>query len=120
MLIYLPSGRRELNVKALVGAFNQEKALVGAYSVIVKTDCETDGPAAAFLPSSLQLQAVSRCRHCRLIAASRGATVTCHCHASSALSRDHCGLCDVVRPGITSTSQEHDSELGLKTNLCEV
>ena len=25
------------------GAFNQEKALVGAFSVIVKTDCETDG-----------------------------------------------------------------------------
>ena len=104
-------------MKAVVAAFNQEKAQVGAFSVIVKTDCETD---AAFLPSSLQLQAVSRCRHCRLIAASRGATVTCHCHASSALSRDHCGLCDVVRPGITSTSQEHDSELGLKTNLCEV
>ena len=32
-----------LNVKALVGAFNQEKALVGAFSVIVKTNCETDG-----------------------------------------------------------------------------
>ena len=32
-----------LNVKALVGAFNQEKALVGAFSVIVKTDCGTDG-----------------------------------------------------------------------------
>ena len=32
-----------LNVKALVGAFNQEKALVGAFSVIAKTDCETDG-----------------------------------------------------------------------------
>ena len=32
-----------LNVKTLVGAFNQEKALVGAFSVIVKTDCETDG-----------------------------------------------------------------------------
>ena len=30
-------------MKALVGAFNQEKALVGASSVIVKTDCETDG-----------------------------------------------------------------------------
>ena len=30
-------------MKALVGAFNQEKALVGAFSVIVKTDCETDG-----------------------------------------------------------------------------
>ena len=32
-----------LNVKALEGAFNQEKALVGAFSAIVKTDCETDG-----------------------------------------------------------------------------
>ena len=32
-----------LNVKALVGAFNQEKALVGAFPVIVKTDCEIDG-----------------------------------------------------------------------------
>ena len=32
-----------LNVKAGVGAFNQEKALVGAFSVIVKTDCGTDG-----------------------------------------------------------------------------
>ena len=31
-------------MKVLVGAFNQEKALVGALSVIiVKTDCETDG-----------------------------------------------------------------------------
>ena len=31
-------------MKVLVGAFNQEKALEGAFSVIVKTDCETDGP----------------------------------------------------------------------------
>ena len=31
-----------LNVKALVGAFNQEKALVGAFTFIVKTDYETD------------------------------------------------------------------------------
>ena len=30
-------------MKALVGAFNQEKAPVGAFSVIVKTGCETDG-----------------------------------------------------------------------------
>ena len=30
-------------MKALVGTFNQEKALVGASSVIVKTDCGTDG-----------------------------------------------------------------------------
>ena len=27
-----------MNVKVLVGAFNQEKALVGAFSMIVKTD----------------------------------------------------------------------------------
>ena len=30
-------------MKALVGAFNREKALVGAFSVIVKTGCGTDG-----------------------------------------------------------------------------
>ena len=30
-------------MKALVGALNQEKALVGAFSVIVKTSCGTDG-----------------------------------------------------------------------------
>ena len=30
-------------MKALVDAFNQEKALAGAFSVIVKIDCETDG-----------------------------------------------------------------------------
>ena len=30
-------------MKALVGAFNQEKTLVGAFSVIVKTGCGTDG-----------------------------------------------------------------------------
>ena len=33
-----------LNVKEIVGAFNQEKALVGASSMIVKTDCGTDPP----------------------------------------------------------------------------
>ena len=32
-----------LNVKALVGTFNQEKALVWAFFVIVETYCETDG-----------------------------------------------------------------------------
>ena len=30
-------------MKALVGSLNQEKALVGAFYVIVKTDSETDG-----------------------------------------------------------------------------
>ena len=31
------------NAKVVVAAFNQEKALVGAYSMIVKTGCGTDG-----------------------------------------------------------------------------
>jgi len=30
-------------VKALVGALNQEKALIGAFSAIVKIGCGTDG-----------------------------------------------------------------------------
>ena len=37
----------------LVGSFNQEKALVGAFSVIMKTDCETDG---ALHSTSLNLE----------------------------------------------------------------
>ena len=35
---------------AVVGAFNQEKALVGAFSVIVKTGCETDGSFYSTIP----------------------------------------------------------------------
>ena len=41
-----------LNVKALEGAFNQEKALIGGFSVIVKTGCGTDG---SFYSTTLQL-----------------------------------------------------------------
>ena len=33
----------------IVGPFNQDKALVGAFSVIVKKDCETDGSSAALI-----------------------------------------------------------------------
>ena len=38
MFFFNPSLNRFLNVKAQVGVFNQEKALVGAFSVIVKMD----------------------------------------------------------------------------------
>ena len=34
-------------MKALVGTFNTKKALVEAFSVIVKTDCEIDGSSSA-------------------------------------------------------------------------
>ena len=37
-------------MKALVGAFNQEKALVKASSVIVRTECETDGSLHRTIP----------------------------------------------------------------------
>ena len=32
-----------------MGAFSQEKALLGAFSLIVKPDCETDGSSAALI-----------------------------------------------------------------------
>ena len=58
-------------MKALVGAFNQEKALVGAFSVIVKTGCGTDGSfystiryAAAAQTQTLRISA----RHCLVTA----------------------------------------------------
>ena len=45
-------------MKALVGAFNQEKTLVGAFSVIVKTDCETDGTLHSTTLESSNLHSV--------------------------------------------------------------
>ena len=43
-------------MKAVVAAFNKEKALVGAFSVIVKTDYETDGSSAALTVTHLASQ----------------------------------------------------------------
>ena len=40
-----------LNVKAVVADFNQGEALLGAFSMIAKTDCETDGSSAALVLS---------------------------------------------------------------------
>ena len=54
-----------LNVKAVVGAFNQEKALLGAFSVIVKTDCGFVEPMdrfTALLLTEMFLQAEARAR----------------------------------------------------------
>ena len=51
-------------MKALVGAFNQEKALVGAFSVIVETDCGTDGSfystTHVILPAQLAASVMER------------------------------------------------------------
>ena len=63
--VYLPWGQRLLSIVS----FNQEKALVGAFSVIVKTNCETDGSFHSttqdpentqHLPSDLDLDIKSR------------------------------------------------------------
>ena len=49
--VYLPSGQGPfvLNVKAVVAAFNQEKALVGAFSVITNLRMELFGALLATL-----------------------------------------------------------------------
>ena len=41
--VHLAECHSVLNVKALIDTFNQDKALVGAFSVIVKTDCVHTG-----------------------------------------------------------------------------
>ena len=45
-------------MKALVGALNQEKALLGAFSVIVKTDCETDRFTGVFIMAGFSQGAI--------------------------------------------------------------
>ena len=40
---FIPGLNSVLNVKVAGAAFNQEKALVAVFSVIMKTDCETLG-----------------------------------------------------------------------------
>ena len=42
-------------MKAVVGAFNQEKALEEAFSVIVKTDCGTDESFYSTSPSVMTI-----------------------------------------------------------------
>ena len=55
-----------LNVKALVGAFNQEKALVGAFSVIVQPVVEPMDRFAALLSTHLHIYFL-RCNNSTLV-----------------------------------------------------
>ena len=69
-------------MKAPVGAFNQEKALVGALSVIMKTDCETDGSIYSTTPLPL----LSATRHGAVFKNSSGFTgnwIILHIYISS-------------------------------------
>ena len=54
-------------MKALVGTFNQEKTLVRALSVIVKTNSETDGSyTALLLTDHTEQQPSPHTPHCSL------------------------------------------------------
>ena len=46
-------------MKVLVGAFNLEEALAGAFSMIVKTDCETDGALQTTIKEIIQAAAAA-------------------------------------------------------------
>ena len=50
---FIPGLNSVLNVKAIVGAFNQEKTLVGAFSVIVKSLPKIRGPSFEVLLQTL-------------------------------------------------------------------
>ena len=64
-------------MKALVGTLNQEKALVGAFSVIVKTGCGTDGALHSTRPDhadvALRVDRVQGEQRGRIAGDSRGA-----------------------------------------------
>ena len=49
-------------MKALLGSFNQEMAIVGALSVIVKTDCGTDGSFYSTSQYGVTLEPGDRCQ----------------------------------------------------------
>ena len=91
-------------MKALVDAFNQEKALVGAFSVIVKNDCETDGALHSTRP--FRAGAKRHLLHCAVAEAEsvhtfeRGFLVT-----------------SILCPGSAAPRQDHDSDTGLGTNI---
>ena len=51
-------------MKAVVGALNQEKALLGAFSVIVKTDCETDRFTGVFIMAGFSQGAIYKTDIC--------------------------------------------------------
>ena len=53
-------------MKALVGALNKEKALVGAFSVIVKTGCGTDGSVYSTSKNSFAALTFDQRQQCAL------------------------------------------------------
>ena len=63
-------------MKALVGTFNQEKALVRAFSVIVKTNSETDGSyTALLLTDHTEQQPSPHTPHCSPVSSQPAAAV---------------------------------------------
>ena len=60
----MPVEHSVLNVKVLVGTLNQEKVVVGAFSVIVKTDCEPMENSSAQCSDTAHRPVAARARPC--------------------------------------------------------
>ena len=79
-------------MKALAGAFNQEKALVGAFSVLVKTSRYLREPKFEALIAMLRRassRAMRNCGHCAACSSSND-------HINIALSTEVKGLGEVI------------------------
>ena len=86
-------------MKALVSAFNQGKALVGAFSMIVKTNCGTD---ESFYSTSHYICRVVTTGHCVLCNYQRLGTLAWYCDMVAGVTRSqtsrHAALTSPVPP----------------------
>ena len=95
-------------MKVLVGAFNQEKALVGAISVIVKTGCGTDGALHSTSVETMQTAGLLRADS-EVDMASRRSTVSFSCDNNFIFDKLSASG-DQSKPGTTTTTSDTNSE----------
>ena len=95
-------------MKALVGAFNQEKTLVGAFSVIVKTDCGTDGALHSTSVETMQTAGLLRADS-EVDMASRRSTVSFSCDNNFIFDKLSASG-DQSKPGTTTTASTTTSD----------
>ena len=99
-----------LNVKAIVASFNQEKALVGAFSVIVQTASSMDQNTA--LPSTALLHLIESIVSAEYLICGTGPSVLRN--MASLLCRVH-----TKPPGFKIVQQLHHTLLIINTSLVE-
>ena len=95
-------------MKVLVGAFNQEKTLVGAFSVIVKTGCGTDGALHSTSVETMQTAGLLRADS-EVDMASRRSTVSFSCDNNFIFDKLSASG-DQSKPGTTTTTSDTNSE----------